>query len=93
MLQGDSGGCAMTQSAAPDKIKTMTRATEYLVQLTDEDVRSLDEALATACALAERLEPNAVTASPQCGHSFDQDMTGFGVYAERTILQKQIHFS
>jgi hypothetical protein len=190
MLQGDSGGCAMTQSAAPDKIETTTRAIEYLVQLTDEDARSLGEALATARVLAERLEPNAivgyttvdsrshvatfqsavypglptwpfskihdvpitrpyagtcaqaicerrtitcsniatetgfdpswraacaefglrsvqsapvlgfngrplgtfVTASAQSGHSFDQDMAGFGVYAMRTILQKQLQF-
>jgi hypothetical protein len=28
-----------------------------------------------------------VTASPQSHHSFDHDMTGFGVYALRTILQ------
>jgi hypothetical protein len=50
----------MTQSAAPDKIEAMTRAIEFLVHLIDEDVRSLDEALAAACALAERLEPNAI---------------------------------
>jgi hypothetical protein len=50
----------MTQSAVPDKIETMTRAIEFLVHLADEDVRSLDEALAAACALAERSEPNAI---------------------------------
>src|SRR5262245_8477542 len=31
-----------------------------------------------------------VTASSQSLHSFDHDMTGFGVYALRTILQKQL---
>jgi hypothetical protein len=180
----------MTQSGALDKIETMTRAIEFLVHLTNEDVRSLDEARAAACALAERLEPNAivgytvvdsrshvatfqsavyprlpkwpfsnlhnvpitrpyagtcaqaicerrtitcsniatetgfdpswraacaesglrsvqsapvlgfngrplgtfVTASPQSGHSFDQDMAGFGGYAMRTILQQQLQF-
>jgi hypothetical protein len=30
-----------------------------------------------------------VTASRRSRHSFNQDMTGFGVYALRTILQKQ----
>ena len=165
----------------------MARAIEFLVQLTDEDLRSPEDALVEACALAERLEPNAivgyttidsrshvatfqtaayprlptwpfsklhdvpitrpyagtcvqaicergiiscsdiatetrfdptwraacaefglrsvqsapvfgfdgrplgtfVTASHQSRHSFDQDMTGFGVYAVRTILQKR----
>jgi len=33
-----------------------------------------------------------VAASPQSGHSFDQDMAGFGAYAERTITQKQLQF-
>jgi hypothetical protein len=32
-----------------------------------------------------------VTASRRLRHSFDHDMTGFGVYALRTILQKQLH--
>ena len=32
-----------------------------------------------------------VTASPRSLHSFDHGMTGFGVYALRTILQKQLH--
>jgi GAF domain len=32
-----------------------------------------------------------VTASRRSRHSFDHDMTGFGVYALRTILQKQLH--
>lgn len=50
----------MTQSPALDKIETMTRAIELLVHLTDKDVCSLDEALAAACALGERLEPNAI---------------------------------
>jgi GAF domain len=31
-----------------------------------------------------------VTASRRSRHSFDRDMTGFGVYALRTILQKQV---
>jgi hypothetical protein len=177
----------MAQSAALDKIETMARAIEFLVQLTDKDVRSPEDALVEACALAERLEPNAivgyttidsrshvatfqtavyprlptwpfsklhdvpitrpyagtcaqaicegraitcsniatetdfdpswraacvefglrsvqsapvfgfngrplgtfVTASRRSGHSFDRDMTGFGVYAVRTILQKR----
>jgi hypothetical protein len=148
----------MTQSPALDKIETMTRAIELLVHLTDKDVCSLDEALAAACALGERLEPNAidvpstrpyagacaqavceqmtitcsniaaisgfdpswraacaefglrsvqsapvlgfneralgtfVAASPRSGHSFDQDMAGFGAYAVRTIIQKQLQF-
>ena len=33
-----------------------------------------------------------VTASGRSRHSFDHHMTGFGVYALRTILQKQSHF-
>ena len=32
-----------------------------------------------------------VTASPRSLHSFDHGMTGFGVYALRTILQKHLH--
>src|SRR5262245_46597544 len=32
-----------------------------------------------------------VTASRRSRHSFDYDMTGFGVYALRIILQKQLH--
>jgi hypothetical protein len=31
-----------------------------------------------------------VTASRRSQHSFDRDMTGFGVYALRTILQRQL---
>ena len=50
----------MAQSAALDKIETVARAIEFLVQLTDEDVRSPEGALVEACALAERLEPNAI---------------------------------
>jgi GAF domain-containing protein len=50
----------MAQSAALDKIETVARAIEFLVQLTDEDVRSPEDALVEACALAERLEPNAI---------------------------------
>jgi hypothetical protein len=33
-----------------------------------------------------------VTASLRARHSFNHYMTGFGVYALRTILQKQLHF-
>ena len=50
----------MAQSAALDKIETVARAIEFLVQLTDEDVRSPEDALVEACALAEWLEPNAI---------------------------------
>lgn len=45
---------------ALDKIETVARAIEFLVQLTDEDVRLPEDALVEACALAERLEPNAI---------------------------------
>ena len=34
-----------------------------------------------------------VTASLRPGHSFDQDMAGFGIYAVRTIIQKQLQLS
>jgi hypothetical protein len=178
----------MTQSAVPDRIETVACGIEFLVHLIDEDVRSPDDALVAACALADLFEPNAivgyttidsrghvatfqtavyprlptwpfgkvhdvpitrpyvgtcaqaicegrtitcsniatdtnfdttwraactqfglrsvqsapvfgfdgrplgtfVTASRQSLHSFDHDMTGFGVYALRTILQKQL---
>jgi hypothetical protein len=50
----------MAQSAALDKIETVARAIEFLVQLTAEDVRSPEDALVEACALAERLEPDAI---------------------------------
>ena len=179
----------MTQSAVLDRMKTMACAIEFLVHLIDEDVRSPDDAMVAACALAELFEPNAivgyttidsrshvatfqtavyprlptwpfsklhgvpitrpyvgtcaqaicegrtitcsniatetgfdpswraactefglrsvqsapvfgfdgrplgtfVTASRRSLHSFDHRMTGFGVYALRTILQKQLH--
>jgi GAF domain-containing protein len=50
----------MAQSTTLDKIETVARAVEFLVQLTDEDMRSPEDALVEACALAERLEPNAI---------------------------------
>ena len=40
----------MAQSAALDKIETVPRAIEFLVHLTDEDVRSPEDALVEACA-------------------------------------------
>ena len=180
----------MMQAAPLGKIETVARAIEFLVHLTDEDMRSPDDALVAACALAERFDPSVtvgyttigsrshvvafqtavyphlptwpfsklhdvpitlpyvgtcaqaicegrtitcsniatetgfdpswraacgefglcsvqsapvfgfdgrplgtfVTASRLSGHCFDHDMTGFGVYAFRTILQKQLRF-
>jgi hypothetical protein len=179
----------MTQSASLDKIETVACAIEFLANLIDKDVQSLDDALDAACALAELFERNTivgyttidgrghvatfqtavyprlptwpfskvhgvpikrpyvgtcaqaicegttitcsnimtetgfdpswraactefglrsvqsapvfgfdghplgtfVTASRRLRHAFDHDMTGFGVYALRTILQKQLH--
>ena len=43
----------MTQSAVLDKIETVACAIELLVHLIDKDVRSPDDALDAACALAE----------------------------------------
>jgi hypothetical protein len=180
----------MTRSAVLGKIETVACALEFLIQLTDKNLSSPDDAMVALCALAERFEPNAiagyttidsrshvttfqtavyprlptwpyskvhgvpitrpyvgtcaqaicegrticcskiatetgfdpawraactefglrsiqsapvfgfdgrplgtfVTASRQPRHSFDHDMTGFGVYALRTILQKRFHF-
>ena len=180
----------MTQSAVLGKIETVACAIEFLVHLIDKDLRSPDDALDAACALAELFERNTivgyttidsrghvstfqtavyprlptwpfskvhgvpirrpyvgtcaqaicegrtitcsniatetgfdpswraactefglrsvqsapvfgvdgrrlgtfVTASRRARHSFDHDMTGFGVYALRTILQKQVQF-
>jgi GAF domain-containing protein len=48
----------MTQAAPLDKIETLALAIEFLVHLTDEDMRSPDHALVAACALAERFDPN-----------------------------------
>jgi hypothetical protein len=178
----------MTQAAVLDKMETVACAIEFLVHLIDQDLRSPDDALDAACALAELFERNTVvgyttiashrrvatfqtavyprlptwpfskvhdvpikppfvgtcaqaicegrtitcniatetgfdanwraactefgfrsvqsapvfgfdgrplgtfvTASRRSRHSFDHDMTGFGVYALRTILQKQLH--
>ena len=50
----------MTQSAVLDRIETAACAIEFLVHLIDEDMRSPDEALDAACALAEQFEPNAI---------------------------------
>ena len=50
----------MTQSAVLDRIETVACAIEFLVHLIDEDMRSPDEALDAACALAEQFEPNAI---------------------------------
>ena len=178
----------MTQAAVLDKIETVACAIEFLVHLIDKDLRSPDDALDAACALAELFEHNTivgyttidsrrpvatfqtavyprlptwpfskvhdvpikrpyvgtcaqaicegrtitcsniatetrfdpswraacgefglrsvqsapvfgfdsrplgtfVTASRRSRHAFDNDMTGFGVYALRTILQKQL---
>ena len=49
-----------TQSAVLDRIETVACAIEFLVHLIDEDMRSPDEALDAACALAEQFEPNAI---------------------------------
>ena len=43
----------MTQSAVLDKIETVACAIELLVHLIDKDVRSPDDVLDAACALAE----------------------------------------
>ena len=50
----------MTQSAVLDRIETVASAIEFLVHLIDEDMRSPDEALDAACALAEQFEPSAI---------------------------------
>ena len=61
----------MTQSAVLDRIETVACAIEFLVHLIDEDMRSPDEALDAACALAEQFEPNAIvgyTTIDSCRH-------------------------
>ena len=50
----------MTQSALLDRMETVACAIEFLVRLIDEDMRSPDDALDAACALAELFEPNAI---------------------------------
>src|SRR5215510_3456980 len=50
----------MTQSAMPDKIETVACAIEFLVHLIDKDLRSPDDALDAACALAELFESNTI---------------------------------
>ena len=49
-----------TQSAVLDRIETVACAIEFLVRLIDEDMKSPDDALDAACALAELFEPNAI---------------------------------
>ena len=50
----------MTQSASLDRIETVACAIEFLVHLIDKDLRSPDDALDAACALAELFEPNTI---------------------------------
>ena len=50
----------MIQSAVLDRMETVACAIEFLVRLIDEDMRSPDDALDAACALAELFEPNAI---------------------------------
>jgi hypothetical protein len=51
---------AMTQAAVLDKIETVACAIEFLVHLIDKDLRSPDDALDAACALAELFEHNTI---------------------------------
>jgi GAF domain-containing protein len=48
----------MTQAPVLNKTETVACAIEFLVHLIDKDVRSPDDALDAACALAELFEPN-----------------------------------
>jgi len=90
MVQGDSGP-AMTQSVAPDKIEPTTRAIEFVVHLIEEDVRARDEAPAALLYSHSTGDLSAPSSRHlRSGHSFDQDVAGFVVYAMRTILQKQL---
>ena len=50
----------MIQSAVLDRMETVACAIEFLVRLIDEDMRSPDNALDAACALAELFEPNSI---------------------------------
>ena len=50
----------MTQSIALDRVEAMAQAIEFLVHVTDKDVRSPEDELAAVCELAERFDADAI---------------------------------
>ena len=50
----------MTQSTTLDKVETMMRAIEFLVDVADKDARSPEDELVAVCALAERFDADAI---------------------------------